>query len=73
MKRVSRRAFVSASALVQPLGGFNLVIALLIATSRALIVAAVFMELRERNGVMIAFAGAGFFWRGILIWLSGTD
>ena len=57
----------------QPLGDFNSVIALLIATSKALIVAAVFMELRERSGVMIAFAAAGFFWLGILVWLSGTD
>jgi cytochrome c oxidase subunit 4 len=57
----------------QPLGSFNLFIALLIATSKALIVAAVFMELRERNGLTIAFAAAGFFWLGILIWLSGAD
>lgn len=57
----------------QPLGTFNTVIALVIATAKALIVAAVFMELRERNGVMIAFAAAGFFWLGILLWLSGTD
>ena len=57
----------------QPLGSFNLVIALLIATAKAAIVAAVFMELRERSGVMIAFAAAGFFWLGILIWLAGTD
>jgi cytochrome c oxidase subunit 4 len=57
----------------QPLSSFNLPVALLIATSKALIVAAVFMELRERNGVTIAFACAGFFWLSILIWLSGAD
>jgi cytochrome c oxidase subunit 4 len=57
----------------QPLGSFNTVIALLIATAKALVVAAVFMELRERNGLMIAFAAAGFFWLGILIWLAGID
>jgi cytochrome c oxidase subunit 4 len=57
----------------QPLGTFNTIIALLIATAKALIVAAVFMELRERSGVMIAFAAAGFFWLGILLWLSSTD
>jgi cytochrome c oxidase subunit IV len=57
----------------QPLGSFNLVVAMFIAVSKTLIIAAVFMELRERNGVMIAFAAAGFFWLGILIWLSGTD
>jgi cytochrome c oxidase subunit IV len=41
--------------------------------AKALIIMAVFMELRQRSGVMIAFAAAGFFWLGILIWLSGTD
>ena len=57
----------------QPLGSLNLIVALCIATAKALIVAAVFMELRERSGLMIAFAAAGFFWLGILIWLSGVD
>jgi cytochrome c oxidase subunit 4 len=57
----------------QPLGNFNLAIALCIAMAKALIIMAVFMELRQRSGVMIAFAAAGFFWLGILIWLSGTD
>ncbi len=57
----------------QPLGSFNVVVALLIATAKALIVAAIFMELRERDGVMIAFAAAGFFWLAILIWLAGAD
>jgi cytochrome c oxidase subunit 4 len=57
----------------QPLGHFNLIIALFIATAKALIVAAVFMELRDRGGIMIAFAIAGFFWLGILLWLSGID
>jgi cytochrome c oxidase subunit IV len=56
-----------------PLGPFNLILALLIASTKTLIVAAIFMELRERSGVMIAFAAAGFFWLGILIWLAGTD
>jgi cytochrome c oxidase subunit 4 len=60
-------------AAYQPLGSFNLFIALLIATTKASIVAAVFMELRERSGLTIAFAAAGFFWLGILIWLSGID
>jgi cytochrome c oxidase subunit IV len=57
----------------EPLGSFNLVVAMCIAVSKTLIIAAVFMELRERSGVMIAFAAAGFFWLGILIWLSGAD
>jgi cytochrome c oxidase subunit 4 len=57
----------------QPLANFNLMLALMIAISKSLIVAAVFMELRERSGLMIAFAAAGFLWLGILIWLSGAD
>ena len=57
----------------QPLGQLNLIVALFIATAKALIVAAIFMELRERGGVMIAFAIAGFFWLSILVWLSGID
>jgi cytochrome c oxidase subunit 4 len=57
----------------QPLGNVNLFVALFIATLKTLIVAAVFMELRERSGVVIAFAAAGFFWLGIMIWLAGAD
>jgi cytochrome c oxidase subunit 4 len=57
----------------QPLGNFNLAVAMCIAVTKTLVIMAVFMELRERSGVMIAFAAAGFFWLAILIWLSGTD
>jgi cytochrome c oxidase subunit 4 len=57
----------------QPMGNFNLVVAMCIAVTKTLVIMAVFMELRERSGVMIAFAAAGFFWLAILIWLSGTD
>jgi len=28
------------------------------------------MELRERNPLTLAFAGAGFFWLGITLWLA---
>src|SRR5262249_9013520 len=52
---------------------FNLPIALSIAAAKSFVVAIVFMELRERSGLMIAFAAAGFFWLFILIWLAGTD
>jgi cytochrome c oxidase subunit 4 len=57
----------------QPLGTFNTTIALGIATVKALLIAAVFMELRERNGLMLAFAGAGFFWLAIMLWLAFSD
>jgi cytochrome c oxidase subunit 4 len=57
----------------QPLGRFNGPIALTIAATKAFIVAAIFMELRERRPLLLAFAGAGVFWFGILLWLSSTD
>lgn len=57
----------------QPLGNFNLVVALAIACTKVFMVAAIFMELRERSALTIAFAGAGLFWLAILIWLAGID
>lgn len=57
----------------QPLGRFNGPIALTIAATKAFIVAAIFMELRERRPLLLAFASAGVFWFGILLWLSSTD
>jgi cytochrome c oxidase subunit 4 len=56
-----------------PLGTFNTVVALTIATVKALIVAAVFMELRDGRGLLIPFAGAGLFWLAILLWLAFAD
>jgi cytochrome c oxidase subunit IV len=57
----------------QPLGTFNTVLALAIAATKALMVATVFMELRRGSALTIAFAGAGFFWLGILFWLALSD
>jgi cytochrome c oxidase subunit 4 len=57
----------------QRLGAVNTPIALAIATTKALVVAAIFMELRERRPLTIAFAAAGFFWLAILLWLAATD
>ena len=56
-----------------PLGAFNTVTALVIATGKAFLVAAIFMELRQRGGLIIAFAAAGFFWLGIMLWLAMAD
>jgi cytochrome c oxidase subunit IV len=56
-----------------PLGAFNTVTAIAIATGKALLVAAIFMELRQRGGLTIAFAAAGFFWLGIMLWLAMAD
>jgi cytochrome c oxidase subunit 4 len=56
-----------------PLGTFNTVVALAIAATKAALVAAIFMELRERNSLRLAFAIAGLFWLGILLWLALSD
>ena len=56
-----------------PLHTFNAVAALTIASIKAAIVAAVFMELRHRGPRTFIFAGAGLFWLGILLWLGLMD
>jgi cytochrome c oxidase subunit 4 len=57
----------------QPLGAFNAMVALGIGATKAAIVAAVFMELRQRGLRTFIFAGAGLFWLGILLWLGSMD
>jgi cytochrome c oxidase subunit 4 len=57
----------------QPLGTFNTALALTIALCKALLVAAIFMELRRGDGVTLAVAGAGFFWLAIMLWLAFAD
>jgi hypothetical protein len=52
--RAARVARVDALA-YQRLGAFNTPIALAIATTKALLVAAIFMELRESRSLIIAF------------------
>ena len=56
-----------------PLGTFNAVVALTIGTMKAALVAAIFMELRDRGPYTFIFAGAGLFWLGILLWLGMMD
>jgi cytochrome c oxidase subunit 4 len=57
----------------QPLGIFNLLGALAIATVKAGLVGAIFMELSRSAGLVRVFAGAGFFWLMILLWLGLMD
>jgi cytochrome c oxidase subunit 4 len=57
----------------QPLGAFHSPVALTIATLKALIVAAIFMELRASRPLVIAVAATGLFWLAILLWLSSND
>ena len=57
----------------QPLGALNGPISLAIAATKALIVGAVFMELRHRRPLTIAAAAVGVCWLAILLWLAATD
>ena len=56
-----------------PLGAFNAIVALTTCAIKASIVAAVFMELRNRGPRTFVFAGAGLFWLAILLWLGLMD
>jgi cytochrome c oxidase subunit 4 len=64
---------ITVTAAYLPLGTANTVVAMGIAAAKAAIVATIFMELRERNSLAITFAGAGFFWLGIMLWLALAD
>jgi cytochrome c oxidase subunit IV len=57
----------------QPLGDLNTVIAVAIAFGKALIVLVIFMELRHGSALTISFAGAGFYWLVIMLWLALAD
>jgi cytochrome c oxidase subunit IV len=56
-----------------PIGTFNTPVALSIALVKGLIVAAIFMELRDDRTLALAAAVAGFYWLAILLWLSFAD
>jgi len=64
---------VTVTAAYVPLGTANTVVAMVIAAAKATIVATIFMELRERHPLTIPFAGAGFFWLAIMLWLALAD
>jgi cytochrome c oxidase subunit 4 len=64
---------VTVFAAYLPLGMANTVVAIVIATVKGAIVAAIFMELRESERLTLAFAGAGFFWLAIMLWLAFAD
>ena len=64
---------ITVTAAYLPLGMANTIVAMVIATAKAAIVATIFMELRERHPLTIPFAGAGFFWLGIMLWLALAD
>jgi cytochrome c oxidase subunit 4 len=56
-----------------PLGTFNLVVALTIATAKTILVLIVFMKVARSSHLTWAFAGAGLFWLAILFTLASTD
>ena len=64
---------LAVSVTYLPLGAANTVIAMTIAVLKGAVAAAFFMELRERNPLTLTFAGAGFFWLGIMLWLALAD
>jgi cytochrome c oxidase subunit 4 len=64
---------ITVMAAYQPLGAANAIIAVVIASFKGLLIAAVFMDLRTGNPLRIVFAGAGFFWLAIMLWLAFAD
>jgi cytochrome c oxidase subunit 4 len=56
------------------LGGvLNVAVALVIAVTKALLVALYFMHLRGSSPLTVVFAGSGIFWLAILIALTAGD
>lgn len=55
------------------LGAFNMAIALTIASAKALLIILYFMHVRYSSKLAWLFAGAGFFWLGIMIVLMFAD
>jgi cytochrome c oxidase subunit 4 len=64
---------LTTGAAYLPLGATNTVVAVVIATIKGALIAAIFMELRESSRLTLTFAGAGFFWLGIMLWLAFAD
>ena len=55
------------------LGPFNLIIALGIAITKAILIALFFMEIHYHTGITRIFAGAGLVWLALLFLLSFSD
>ena len=56
-----------------PLGPFGLVVALGIASAKALLILLYFMQVRHKSSLTRLFVGTGFFWLGILFVLTLSD
>ena len=55
------------------LGPFNTVAAMSIALAKAVLILLFFMHLRDSKPIIWVFAGAGFFWLGIMFALALSD
>jgi cytochrome c oxidase subunit 4 len=55
------------------LGRLNLVIALLIAVTKASLVVYIFMDVRQSSALTKLFVGAGLFWVAVLMVLTFSD
>jgi cytochrome c oxidase subunit 4 len=55
------------------LGPFNTVVAMSISVAKATLIILFFMQLRYSKPLVWIFAGAGFFWLGIMITLALSD
>lgn len=64
---------LTVSASFVELGPFNTVVAMLISVAKAALILLFFMHLRWAQPLLWVFAGAGFFWLGILILLAMSD
>ena len=64
---------VTIGAAYLELGRLGLLVALAIASTKAVLIMLYFMHLRFSNRLTWVFAGAAFLWLGILLALSLTD
>ena len=55
------------------LGKFNMVVAMTVAIVKAVLIISVFMHVRYGQKLIWVFAGAGFFWLSILLFLTMND
>ena len=65
--------FLTVGAYFINVGPFNIMIAMTIAIIKALLIILYFMHVRFSNRLTWVFAGAAFFWLGILLGLTLTD
>ena len=65
---------ITVGAALLPIGGnAKPVVGLVIAAAKAGLIVAVFMEFRERRGMVRVFASAGLFWLLLMFILTGSD